>query len=72
MNGNQSTIAMTTRNCSDVQFTGCTGLPVKMVIVIDRSGKSIKINCLEDPGGQVTLVTAKIANSLDMKQEKLM
>ena len=41
-----------------------------MVTVMDRSGKSIKINCLEDPGSQVTLVTAKIANSLDLKQEK--
>eukprot|EP00112_Aurelia_sp_Birch-Aquarium-sp1_P005177 Seg1587.2 transcript_id=Seg1587.2/GoldUCD/mRNA.D3Y31 product="hypothetical protein" protein_id=Seg1587.2/GoldUCD/D3Y31 len=70
VNGSQSTVAMTTRNCSDIQFTGCTGLPVKMVTVIDRSGKSVKINCLEDPGSQVTLVTAKIANSLDQKQEK--
>eukprot|EP00112_Aurelia_sp_Birch-Aquarium-sp1_P016450 Seg373.6 transcript_id=Seg373.6/GoldUCD/mRNA.D3Y31 product="hypothetical protein" protein_id=Seg373.6/GoldUCD/D3Y31 len=41
-----------------------------MVTVIDRSGKSIKINCLEEPGSQVTLVTANIANGLDLKQEK--
>ena len=61
---------MTARKCSDVHFIGCTGLPVKMVTVIDRSGKCIKINCLEDPGSQVTLVTAKIANTLDLKQEK--
>ena len=32
--------------------------------------KTIKINCLEDPGSQVTLATAKIANSLNLKQEK--
>ena len=70
VNGSQSAVAMTTRNCNDVHFMGCTGLPVKMVTVIDRSGKCIKINCLEDPGSQVTLVTAKIANSLDLKQEK--
>ena len=70
VNGSQSTVTMTARNCSDVHFIGCTGLPVKMVTVIDRSGKCIKINCLEDPGSQVTLVTAKIANSLDLKQEK--
>ena len=70
VNGSQSTVAMTARNCSDVHFIRCTGLPVKMVTVIDRSGKCIKINCVEDPGSQVTLVAAKIANSLDLKQEK--
>ena len=43
---------------------------MKMVTVIDRSGKCIKINYLEDPGSQVTLVTTTIANSLDLKQEK--
>ena len=68
--GAQSTVAMTTRNCGDVQFTGCTGLPVKMVTVMDKSGKSIRINCLEDSGSQVTLITSKIAKSLDLKQEK--
>ena len=70
VNGNQGTVAMTTRNCIDVQFTGCEGLPVKMVTVMDRNGQTIRINCLEDPGSQVTLVTAKVANSLDLKQEK--
>ena len=69
-NGVQSTVAMTTGNCCDVQFTRCTGLPVKMVTVMDRSGKSIRINCLEDPGSQVTLITSKIAKSLDLEQEK--
>eukprot|EP00794_Sanderia_malayensis_P002620 gene2620-3033_t len=62
---NQSTVAMTTKTTR-----GCTGLPVKMVTVMDRSGKRVQINCLEDPGSQVSLVTAKIANSLDLKQEK--
>ncbi len=62
---NRSTVAMTTNT-----FRGCTGLLVKMVTVIDRSGKSVQINCLEDPGSQVSLITAKIANSLDLKQEK--
>ena len=61
---------MTTRNCGDFQFTECTGLPVKKVTVMDRSGKSIRINCLEDPGSQVTLITSKIARSLHLKQEK--
>ena len=70
VNGSQGTVAMTARNCRDVHFIGCTGLSVKMVTVIDRSGKCIKINCLEDPGSQVTLVKAKIENSLDLKQEK--
>ena len=70
VNGNQETVAMTTRNCIDVQFTGCEGLPVKMVTVMDRNGQTIRINCLEDPGSQVTLVTAKVTNSLDLKQEK--
>ena len=44
--GSQSTIAMTTRNCSDIHFIGCTGLPVKMVTVIDKSGKCIYIDQL--------------------------
>ena len=44
VNGSQSTVAMTARISSDVHFIGCTGLPVKMVTVIDRSGKCIKIN----------------------------
>jgi len=69
-NGVQSTVAMTTGNCCDVQFTRCTRLPMKIVTVMDGSGKSIRINCLEDPGSQVTLITSKIARSLDLKQEK--
>ena len=43
---------------------------MKMIAVNDNSGRFIKINCLEDPGSQVALITSKIANSLDLKQEK--
>ena len=43
-------------------------LTVKRVYIKERSGHSVLVNCLEDPGSQVTLTTEKIAGGLDLKK----
>ena len=40
------------------------------VILTDNSGRSIKIHCLEDTSTEFTLLASKIANFLDLNQER--
>ena len=65
-----NTVSMTTRAAQFGQKKGTMALPVKKVIVQDGSGRPIMINCLEDTGRQVTLITNRLVDSLWIAKSK--
>ena len=67
---NEGNVATVTRTKTDKEIKGSVALPIKRVVVRSENGQRVMINCLEDPGSQVTLVTERLVDSLDIQRRK--
>ena len=62
--GKVATVAATKAN---KESKGSVALPIKRVVVRSENGQRVMVNCLEDPGNQVTLVTERLVDSLNIQ-----
>ncbi len=65
--GKVATVAVTKAN---KESKGSVALPIKRVVVRSENGQRVMVNCLEDPGSQVTLVTERLVDSLNIQRTK--
>ena len=66
----EGNVATVTRTKTDREIKGSVALPIKRVVVRTKNGQRVMINCLEDPGSQVTLVTERLVDGLDIQRRK--